>query len=472
MSLEQDLQRQLHSKAALIKPNADLAELKSRIRLREGQSQRYERLAVASAVVVLAASLGGLAGALVNARHAPSPTSLRTGYPNAVAPDRDRGRSVPKSSGPAGADVSAPLQRMVISRVLPGELNVSAIVQALAAPVAISDQWSRSTECTTATVLRTSIGHDGSFGGATAVTGLPALSPDGLEILDSGILQIPGGGQVWWMAAAAGTAVARVAAENIGGSVAASTPSDGIAVVAGSVTGNAGGAGEMSAVAESGAGQSLHSLAFTLGGGPRVVGAALTQQVAGCSPLALPPEPASTSASQPGDEELDAASVVAAFEQAYSADQLLGFSANLAAVNGGASLSTPRPGAETDTGAGGQAEVGRTPAGSSDAAAYAAAAASASASAVDGPSLGSLASNTNQAAGGDAVDIRQVSFVSSSLAEVIYSVGKGVSFTGEAELGSDGIWRVSLSTFCGGILAGVVAADVPPSVFTACESEA
>ena len=78
-------------------------------------------------------------------------------------------------------------------------------------------------------------------------------------------------------------------------------------------------------------------------------------------------------------------------------------------------------------------------------------------------------------AGGDSqvagdVEVRQVSFLSASSAEVVYRSSDGVLFTGRVQLGSSGIWRLSLSTFCNNLRAGLVGGDVPPGVAAACEA--
>ena len=59
MNIEDDLTRQLHAKAATVRPSPDLGDLFGRIGARERSTRRHERLSVGAAVIVLAASLGG-----------------------------------------------------------------------------------------------------------------------------------------------------------------------------------------------------------------------------------------------------------------------------------------------------------------------------------------------------------------------------------------------------------------------------
>ena len=275
--------------------------------------------------------------------------------------------------------------------------------------------------------MTTTVGQSGSFGGGISVANLPKLDPDGLEILSSGILQVSGAGQVWWVATAVGSGVTRVAAESVGGSPVTSVPSDGISVIAGPVSNLS--SDEMSAVAESTGGD--ESLAFSLGSGPDAVGTvAAGSDASGCSALKLPSQPSSAAASQPAEPGLAAGSIIAAFEQADSANPLLGFAANLAAVNDGGRLS-----AATTT--------------------------------PNGPAAKPRAEVP--VSGSGIVDVQQVSFLSDSAADVVYRVNGGVLLTGEAQLGTSGIWRVSVSTFCSNLASGIVRGDVPPAVVSDCD---
>lgn len=437
MSFEEEVGRQLQGRAAGVRVTPDLKDLASRIRTFERSTQRHERLALGAAVVVLASSLGGLAGALANRPHALNGGTVGFLNGNGAGHSKTHPTSKRPSSDLPGVLSVVPPQT-VISRQLTDGFNVSASLQLLGSPVGIS-VTSGARQCVKADVLATTIGQNGLFGGGTAVTALPSLAASGLEILSSGVLQAAGGGQVWWTAMAVGASVARVAAENLGGAAVASTPSDGIAVMEGPLTGQSVAPGDMSAVAEASDGQVLRSMAYVLGSGPTVKGEGVTPQAAGCSFVSQAPAPASASSSQPADPALAGASVVAAFEQAYSADALLGFSANLAAVDGGASLSTPAKETATDN-------------------AESVASADETAPRQPAPLVGA------------AVGVRQVSFLSASEAEVIYVAPSGVTLTGQAVLGSDGIWRVGLPTFCGSVRARVVQGEVPAAVMTACEA--
>jgi hypothetical protein len=444
LSFEDDLSRQLHGRAAAVRVTADVDDLQYRIRNRAHRVQRRERLALSAAVVVLAASVGGLAGALVRVPHAGSKDASDSGYLNGSSKPAPKHATAPAVQ----SRLSAPAPITVVNTALPGGLHVAATLQPLTRPLAITFQWNSSVECSKASILTTTVGQDGQFGGATAITSLPALSPSGLEILSSGILQVPGGGQVWWATVSVGTAVARVAAESIGGTPVAATPSRGVAVLAGPMSTSSNSAGDMSAVVEAADGQSLQSLAFVLGQDPIVVGEAATRQVAGCSTASLPSAPDSATASQPADPQLDAGAIVASFEQAFSANTLLGFSANLAAVAGGETLTAPPATSTRTTKTSASSDI------SSDAPKMS-------------PATGAQASATS-AEDGAGLGIQQVSFTSARSATVVYTIGT-VSFTGLATLGADGIWRVAKETFCAAALAGLVQTVVPPNFIGACD---
>jgi hypothetical protein len=431
MSFEEDLGRQLHARAGSVKVTPDLADLGGRIRLRERKTARHERLVMSGAMVLLAGSVGGLVGVVVHSPSAHAPNAYSSRFTN---PGGTSGKTPPKSASKGPRPHLAELgPRTVYSAELPNGMSATATLQPLNGSVAISGEFSATPQCATANVLTTTVGQSGSFGGGTSITSLPALSPDGLEILASGVLQVSGGGQVWWVATYVGSAVSRVAAENVGGSVFAATPRDRIAVISGSVSGDSASSGEMSAVAELGDGQSAESLGFLLGSGPKVVGeASSTANASGCKVLKLPAEPSSASSSQPADQSLAAAAVISAFEQAYSPNPLLGFAANLSAVNEGGQLTASVAGASTTSAPEAAAAPGTTLAGA-------------------------------------AVEVQQVTFTSATIADVVYRIDGGVLLTGEAQLGPAGIWRVGLATFCGDIRAGVVG-GVPAAVSSACAS--
>jgi hypothetical protein len=429
MSIEDDLTRQLQAKAATLRSSPDVGDLLGRIGTRERRTRRHERATLGAAVIVLAASLGGLAGALVSVPHAKQSTSQLTGdQPGSTTTTPSHPK--PRRTGP-GTTTAPTSPSVVINHQEPGGVSVVATVQQFAAPVAISNQWSTSSICATGEIVATTVGESGSFGGGASVAELPALAADGLEILSSGVLQVAGGGQEWWVTAAVGSSVARVAAENVGGQPVTVVPSDGLAVIAGPMSGSDTGSGDMSAVAEGAAGD--ESMGFLLGSGPQAVGESTTlTDASGCSPVLSQAGPSSATSSQPAEPELTAASIIAAFDQAYSTNPLLGFAANLAAVNDGGRLSAdPAKNDETDSG-GPAANVG------------------------DG------------AAPGGTVEVQQVTFLSAATAEVVYRLDNGVLLSGQAVLGS-GIWRVSLATFCGNVRSHLIGGDVPPTVVGACD---
>jgi hypothetical protein len=431
MSIEDDLRRQLHAKAAAVKAAPDLGDLLGRIGVRERRARRHERLALGAAVIVLAASLGGLAGALVSVPRAKQSNGQYTrAQPGQAKPSPQHG-TAPKKGRAGDSAPTGP--RTIISQQAPSGVSVVATVQPFASPVAIASEWGTGSLCATGEIVTTTVGESGSFGGGTSVAELPKLTASGLEILSSGVLQVANGGQEWWVTAAVGSGVARVAAENVGGTPVTVTPSAGIAVIAGAMSGSDSGSGEMSAVAEGGAGD--ESLGFLLGSGPRAVGAsAAGSDATGCSRVVPQAGPSSASSSQPAQPELAAGSIVAAFDQAYSANPLLGFAANLAAVDDGGRLS----------------------------------AAPASRDAAREVTGGPTAFAGGAATSGGAVEVRQVMFLSASVAEVVYRINGSVLLTGLAELGS-GVWRVSLATFCDNLGSRLVGGDVPAGVIGACE---
>jgi hypothetical protein len=429
MSFEDELGRQLHAKATNVRVAPNPADLASRIRSAERRVARHERLALGAAVVVLAASLGGLAGAFASTPQAKPSNSESTRYTAGGTGPTTPG---PPTTTPTGGNKppghATPARRTAIDVQLAGGVSLTATVQPFGSPVAVSSEESATAECASGEIVTTTVGQSGSFGGGTSVAELPALGPGGLEILSSGILQASGSSQEWWVTTAVGSQVTTVAAENVGGVPVMSAPSDGIDVLAGPVPESSVSDGEMSAVAESAAGD--ESLAFSLGSGPEAVGtAAGVTELPGCSPLRLPSQPSSAAASQPAEPSLAAASVIASFEQADSANPLLGFAANLAAVSDGGRLSSP---AET--------------------------------------SKRSVAKPGSEAAASDGgvVDVQQVTFLSASTADVVYHVENGVLFTGEAQLGPSGIWRMSFATFCSSLRAGIVEGDPPSGVVSAC----
>jgi hypothetical protein len=72
---------------------------------------------------------------------------------------------------------------------------------------------------------------------------------------------------------------------------------------------------------------------------------------------------------------------------------------------------------------------------------------------------------------GAGVVVQQVSFVSASVADVVYRPAGGVLYSGQAVLGPSGSWLVSLGTFCGDLRSGAVGGDVPSQVVAACAAQ-
>jgi len=73
--------------------------------------------------------------------------------------------------------------------------------------------------------------------------------------------------------------------------------------------------------------------------------------------------------------------------------------------------------------------------------------------------------------GSGTLEVQQVSFLSASLALVVYRANDGLLLTGEAQLGLSGIWSVTLATFCESLRAGIVQGDVPAGVVSGCQDQ-
>jgi hypothetical protein len=381
MSYEDDIARELQARAASLRASPDLADLSARLQRVAVRAEHRDRLVIGGAALALALALGGLAGALATRPAGTEPVAspsagvvggnIRPDHANA---HRERGRSTRRPATELRLSVSG--------------VSLLAIGRSLPSPVAVTTQWSSAVSCNRAVLVTTTVGRSGAFAGASGIIGLPALAPWGLEVVDSGVLPTQTGGEVWWLTAAAGSAVARVAAEGPGGQVVTAQPRDGLALLAGSQVASSAGITDISAVAEDSQGQSLASLAVVMGSGPKVAGEQPASSEGGsgtsgtpapsaCAVLPLPPLPDSATSSQPGDPRLAAAAVVAAYEAIFQHAMAQG----------------PLSG---DSGT-----VGETL---------------------------------------PAVAVRQVSFVSATRAEVVYRMHAGLWQTGTAVLGAAGRW--------------------------------
>lgn len=294
--LEQPLRRSLAARAAAVRAEPDLADLELRIAASEQERPARRsppaRLAAAAAVVVAAAVAGGTLGAtLVPSRtqHAllssqggnqggPLPSGPG-GSASSHAPARVAGPAVGPSALPGSSLGLLPsaqafgglfrgASRFVIARRTSGGVETSVSVAPLPA-VAVSSASGEGCYAGELVVTRAQIGAVAAH--SVGAAGLPALGPDGLEVVSSGSRPLSSGSDLWWATVAVGSGAARVAAEQPNGITDAATPVTGLAVVAGVVPG-AEASGFFSVVAEASSGQPLHSLGFLAGGAPRLVG--------------------------------------------------------------------------------------------------------------------------------------------------------------------------------------------------------
>jgi hypothetical protein len=443
MSLDDQLRQRLQARAAAVRAEPDLGGLTRRIRSRERRAARVDRLAVTGAAIVLAGSLGGLVGSLVTARPGASSTVSPTRGTNVLGGAEKPHGSVTGPGHDRRADHSA---QTVVSETLASGVSVRATAQALGSPVEVNGAWGSFSICANGEVVTTTVGSGSSFGGGTGVSGLLDLGSGGLEVVASGTVPVASGGSVWWLTLAVGSSVSKVAAEDSSGSIVTTQPSNGLAVVAAATTSSQ---SWVSAVAETAGGQSLSSMQVLLGDGSKVVdapsvqstGATTTLTLGGsrsgtavrCSVLTMPPAPSSASASQPASPALAAASVIGSFERAFSPDLWQGYASNLAAVANATALGT-----------------GAGPAAASSS------------------NLSPL-SQAAHSSSGLPVQVRQVTFVSASQAEVVYRLSDGIWRVGSAVLGQGETWRVALGTYCAAVRAGA-GVIAPASVASACKA--
>ena len=229
-----------------------------------------------------------------------------------------------KSDAPAGGLAAAPI---VTTRTTAAGAHLVAVAMPLP-PVAVTSGL-QPAGCYAGELITTSVAKGSASASATGVARIQPLASNGLEVVNSGTVPSSGGLDLWWATVAVGSGVARVAAEEPGGTTDAMKPQNGIAVVGG-VTPASATPRFFSVVAENASGQSLHSIGFLTGWGPEAAGAAGSSGLASTAASAAQPQAvrscektlgsgqqASTLGSQPAAPLLAAASVVAAFHQEY-----------------------------------------------------------------------------------------------------------------------------------------------------------
>ncbi|MHB1986777.1 MAG: hypothetical protein ACYCSF_02145 [Acidimicrobiales bacterium] len=406
----------LRARASTVHVEPDLSDLARRIQAAEDNPRPRGRLALAAAVVLSAAVAGGTLGSLLG------PTHPQHALFSSIA--GDQGGRLPggpghsRPHGRANNQLSAPrrLSRATVIKRVTGAGTSLAAYGTWLAPVAVSS-GTAATSCHRAELVTTTATEGGARGTATGVVAVQPLAANGLELVDSGALPTPAGRDLWWATVAVGTRVARVAAEEPGGTTDVMFPAQGIAVLGG-VAPSSATSRYFSIVAEDAAGQSLHSIGFLAGSGQEAVGTSQSRKAAdplvpGCESVATPVMGATARGSKPAAPLLAAASVVSAFHQAYNFALPADLAENLAAVASSDTL--PGFGQSTRT--------------------------------INQPSKSATAS-------AQAVDVSQVVFLSADTAEVIYRAGSGRWRTGTAVLTGRGSWQVARTTFCGDVANG------------------
>lgn len=346
MSFEDEVSRLLRARAASARAAPDVEDLAARIRTRSRTTERRHRIVLMSASLVLATSLGGLVGALASV---PPPRTAVISPLGGVAGARRTTASGSHIRMEPGALPTQSASRPVVVSFEVGGVTVQASRRALANPVAVT-AGGREVACASAALVSTTVTRPGSFAGGAAVVGLPVLSAGGLEIVESGALPTETGGFVWWLTAAVGSSVAKVAAQLPGGQIVTGTPSSGLVVLAGTEPAGTSAASVMSAVAETAQGGTLSSLWTPVGAVPYPEGEAVNQSPGGgrssCSIVSMPASPATRAASRaaPSDPALAAAQVIAAFETQPPAGTTSGIDVS-SGTEGGVSAATAGAGA-------------------------------------------------------------------------------------------------------------------------------
>jgi hypothetical protein len=320
-------------------------------------------------------------------------------------------------------------------------LQVNWLTTQLSVPITVVSPGT-SAACLPARVVTVSVGGDSPVAGGSGVVGLPALAPSGIAVVASGAFGSVGHPGGWWAIVETGSAAKSVAVQFPSHATVREPVTDGVAALA--VLAPAGSSigiysGYASAVADGSAGVTS-SLEFIVGGAPATVNAVNgpAQTSSGTSsgagggvhsrtmPGCLPASALVTGGKSSGRSHVEGGSngqgptagppapvtaageVVAAFEQAYNIDPLLGLDWSFAAVDlsasSGCSLS----------------------------------------------SLGDVGTTGGYKLLPPTVGVDAVAFVSPERAVVIYQRGSGMRETGIAVL-SGGSWKVSGATYCADI---------------------
>ena len=422
------LHRSLGERAASVRTAPDEGDLRRRIHRSQRVTARRQRRAMVAALVVVAGSAGGVAGAVatrpngVTTQRVDAPLSTSGPHSAHGGPGPGHVASTTSSSVPLAAP-------SVVHRATLDGVTVEWLVSSLAQAVEVVPGSGGAPTCSKVAVVSLTIAAGTPVAGDSGVVGLPAVRPEGLAVVSSGSFGSPGtpgtagatpsaagGSSGWWAIVEAGSAASDVAVQFPSGAVVrAPLSADGVAVVASLAPAGVSASSlpqYASAVAEGGT-RALGSLEFLLGGGLAVVDAA--DAPAGAAAMASCPLAAAVAAS-PGVGALGTGSgppaplvaagdVVAAYSQAYDIDPLLGLTWNFSAVDLGSTLGCP---VETLPGTTGSRSDG-------------------------------LAA--------PAVAVEAVAFTSPVEAIVVYQRGSGLLETGTASL-AGGAWKVGRATYC------------------------
>lgn len=315
--LEEVVRSALLAAASSVRTEPDNGRLAARIDEQRRRKAVRTRHSLAAAAVVLGAVAGGSLGSLLV--HEP--------VDRTVLSVRSGNQAGPLPSGPprslSGGSFFPGLARHLLSPAAaygpPPSLTratgsgvILGLTSSYLAPIDVSA--GRVSGCYGALLLSTSarLGDVGTGGEGTVR--MEPLSPGGLEVVDSGVVPVGDGSDLWWATVSVGAAVERVAAEPADGVKDAMRPVDGVAVLGG-LAPAAEATRFFSVVAEDARGRPLASLGFLAGYGSSVRTAAggIAMAASGCAGFAR------LRGAAPRAPLLAAAGVVAAFEQAYGA---------------------------------------------------------------------------------------------------------------------------------------------------------
>ncbi len=346
MSIEEQLRRSLSERASAVRTTPDEIDLARRISGSYRAVDRSQRVLRVAAIVVVAASAGGVVGAFANrgspavqvqtAAEHPGSSGTHDGTDHARGAGSKRGGGgAPTTTSPTAFAYSTAPQRLVTADGLTVNWAVTTAASPMAVPLA-ADQYA----CVQPKIVSLTISGGAPLASGTGVIGLPGVAPDGLAFVSSGAFQSSAKTSGWWTILETGNDISDVAVEFPWGEIehVSSGADGGVAVVAGVAPSGyepSSGSAFASAVAEDSSGRSQSSIGFYLGGATVVSGEA-TPAGGNCRPAATFSSSLSGGQQQaestPADPVVAAGNVVQAFEQAYTINPIFGMAANLSAV--------------------------------------------------------------------------------------------------------------------------------------------